>query len=126
MGNVISLNGRRDGAFGAFQSFEFYDVLTNGLIRYNSRGISEFSQMFREHGIDIRKIESEDDHRTALDICASQSVIEVSGQPGVDQLEVQLLRAIMMNSDNQEAQRVEKRIKLRDKLRSDSSPSQVS
>jgi hypothetical protein len=118
MGNVLSFNGRGQCSDQVTRSTEYYTIMSDGRLSYTAEGIAHFSPVFRDHGIDIRKIETEDDHRVALDVCASeafQSVTE-SEEGKLDDLEVKLLRSVMKSPDNEEAKSLEKQIKFRRRM----------
>lgn len=116
MGDVIAFNGKQLTTNKVVRANQHFTVYSDGAIRYTNEGIGHFGPMFREHGIDIRKVQTEDDHTVVVDICASQSLHEIGEKVSFDDLEAQLLRAIMLNQDNEEAKTIKSKIEAKKRL----------
>lgn len=113
MAKVIALNGNI-GAPGALRVVnEFFSVSEDGGISYTQKGVSHFGPMFREHDIDIRRIQNEDDHQVALDICATESLEAISERASIGDLEAKLLQAVMSGPDNEDALALQKQLHAR-------------
>jgi hypothetical protein len=117
MGDDISINNIRVSSNVCVKDTDNYQIMADGRFCYTPEGVRAFSGQFREHGIDIRKIESIEDHEVALDICATESVLALKQTGnGILDLEIALLRSIMMSPDNTEALAIEKKLSLRKRM----------
>lgn len=113
MTEVVGLNGKALSQSDISEKNDFFSVSAAGEIHYTQRGVSHFGPMFREHEIDIRKIQSKDDHQVALDVCATESLETIAERAGAGDLEARLLQAVMSGPGNEEALALQKRLHAR-------------
>lgn len=115
MNKVVALSGKNISTRKCILETGSYEVYEDSTLLYTQEGLGVFGAVFREHSLDIRKIDSKDEHAAALDVCASESLHELEENKS---LEAQLLKAVMLNSDNNEAYAIKDRIDSRDDLSS--------
>lgn len=82
-----------------------YIVDAQGRIQYTSSGLEKFRLVFLEHGIDINRISSLNDHREALYFCLDETLFEPNGN-GLSAEDRSTLVSVMSNPDNDEVEAV--------------------
>ncbi|NWN90918.1 hypothetical protein HLV39_05355 [Marinobacter adhaerens] len=82
-----------------------YAVDAQGQIQYTPSGFEKFRVVFSEHGIDINRINSLNEHREALYFYLDETLFEPNGND-LSAEDRSILISIMSNPDNDEVEAI--------------------
>jgi len=72
--------------------------------------------MFRGRGIDIRKVQSEEDHLVVLDICNQCSIRDVQATLDLDSVRAKHLRDLIACNNDEDVRRIEARFRAKQRM----------
>lgn len=115
MGKVVALNRSEFSSGNLESSGELFSVYDNGTIEYTQKGLKEFSAIFRSCKIDIRKIQTLEDHEFSIKRSKSCKQGGSGTASELTDLDVQVIKALM-NGTEDDVSHLEREVEIRDRI----------